>query len=167
MSHSIGSHKDLESVVLASFKQEFGPLYRLRKTHPDKYEGKGIPDFEGHLLGMYTGIELKYGEDRLTAEQLSTLCFVQLSHGLPMLWRYVPADDVIWVCREFQLGIFPSYARQNFDKVFACTLPVVSFTVKGVKTRRIQLEPLAELLLRHSMSLGRDQKRVLSALMER
>lgn len=167
MTPSIGSHKDLEAVVLSSVKQEFSPIARLRKTHPDQYEGGGIPDLEGHILGMHVGIELKFGEDRLSPKQLSTLIFLQQSQGLAMLWRYVPADDTIWVCSRFQLGIMPSYARTNFEKVFECALPVVSFTVKGVLTRRIQFEPLAELLMRHSMALGRAQKRVLTALLER
>jgi hypothetical protein len=146
-----GSEKHLEEIFIGSVRRLYREHAYLRKTHPDKFEGKGKPDYVGHIYGVHVEIELKVEPNRPSKEQKSEIRQVTSSGGF--------AAVLIWAKGSFYIVYNEHVETFSYrDRTHWQLLP---HRVMG-KTYYLDLRPLtANLALQAHKALEKLQGRLL------
>jgi hypothetical protein len=93
----MSKHKELE-VMFTSAVDRSGVKHMLNKTCPSMFEGPGEPDFTGHIMSVYVGVELKVRPDRLKEGQEKYLSKIRRTGGAGFILMWdVAAGEIRFV----------------------------------------------------------------------
>jgi len=116
---SLKNEGQFQKSVYDSLMNCFPDICYIVNRHPDMFEGSGYPDLVGHIMGVYTGIELKVDGGYVSPEQKGHLRSINRTGGLGIVMVFHRKDQKVYIVPP---SMIDGFSYKDRDKNWV-TLP--------------------------------------------